>query len=544
MKKQLKINLITASLLLVGTLSSAMLSAATFDTADSFPDISNKKIMVGYWHNWASQSDGFQQGTAANIDLTEIPAEYNVITVAFMTGSGIPTFQPYNMSDAGFRQKVATLNGEGRPVLISLGGADAHIELAPDDGQKFASEIIHLADTYGFDGLDIHLAGSAIAAGANQTEIPAALKRVKAQYPKFIISLSPEFPDLRDKGGAWKKLIENLEGYYDFISPQFYNQNDDGVEGENGWYAQNDDSKKAEFLYTLTDSLVHGTHGYLSVPADKLVIGLPSNEDAAANGYVKNEADVRSAWERLAAQGTAVRGLMAWSVNWDAGYNKSGNAYGNAFIERFAQLINEDLPGAPDHEAPGQPAKPDLTVSEGRVMLSWLPASDNVGVSHYSIWRNGAEIAQSLLPEWIDTEVSAGNHYEYHIVVADKAGNLSMPGESSSILVEEEALAEGSEKPATPSELVASEVGSDRLTLSWHAAATDNMAVKHFRIYRNGEFISEAAETRYTDSGLVAGSIYEYQVAAVGAAEMFSDKSQPLIVKTATAITSASGNPQ
>ena len=46
-----------------------------------------------------------------------------------MKGEGIPTFKPYNMSDAEFRQKVATLNAENRVVIISLGGADSHIEL-------------------------------------------------------------------------------------------------------------------------------------------------------------------------------------------------------------------------------------------------------------------------------------------------------------------------------------------------------------------------------------------------------------------------------
>ncbi|MBP2169739.1 chitinase/chitodextrinase [Erwinia toletana] len=534
--------MITASLLLAGIVSSAIASAATFYAADSFPDISDKKIMVGFWHNWASQSDGFQQGSAANIDLTEIPAEYNVITVAFMTGNGIPTFQPYNMSDAEFRHKVAILNSEDRPVLISLGGTGVHIELAPGEAQKFVDEIIRLVELHGFDGLDISLPGSALAAGANQTEIPAALKRVKAQYPKFIISMSPEFPDLRQKGGAWKKLIENLEGYYDFISPQYYNQNDDGVEGENGWYAQNDDSKKAQFLYTLSDSLVHGTRGYIPVPADKLVIGLPSNEDAAANGYAKNEADVRNAWERLAAQGTPVRGLMTWSVNWDAGHNRNGNAYGNAFVERFGQLINEDLTAAPDHDAPSQPGKPDLTLAEGLVVLAWQPASDNIGVSHYNIWRNGVEIAQSLLPEWRDTEVSAGNSYEYQIVAVDKAQNLSVAGESSSITVEDEAPPEDNEKPSPPVALAVTEVGQDRLTLSWHAAM-DNLVVKHYRVYRNGEFISEALETRFIDSGLTAGNTYEYQVAAVDTADSSSDKSQPLIVKTGNAAMPAAEYP-
>lgn len=74
----------------------------------------------GFWHNWAAgASDGYQQGQFANMNLTDIPAEYNVVAVAFMKGQGIPTFKPYNLSDAEFRRQVGVLNSQGRAVLIS-----------------------------------------------------------------------------------------------------------------------------------------------------------------------------------------------------------------------------------------------------------------------------------------------------------------------------------------------------------------------------------------------------------------------------------------
>lgn len=70
------------------------------------PDITNKKILMGFWHNWsAGNSDGYQQGSSTWLNLTDVPVEYNVVAVAFMKGSGIPTFQPYNLSDAEFRVK-------------------------------------------------------------------------------------------------------------------------------------------------------------------------------------------------------------------------------------------------------------------------------------------------------------------------------------------------------------------------------------------------------------------------------------------------------
>ncbi|WNN45067.1 glycosyl hydrolase family 18 protein [Winslowiella toletana] len=537
MKSLFKKNIITASLLIAGVLSGSASFAAANDAASVFPDISGKKIMVGFWHNWASKSDGYQQGSAADVELTSIPAEYNVITVAFMEGSGIPTFKPYNMTDAQFRQAVATLNSQGRAVLVSLGGADAHIELKAGDAQKFADEIIRLVELYGFDGLDIDLEGSAIKAGANQTEIPAALKLVKNKYPHFIISMAPEFPYLRN-GGAYEGLIKNLEGYYDFISPQYYNQGGDGVAAGSGWYAQNDDSKKAEFLYYLTDSLVHGSRDFIRIPADKFVIGLPSNPDAAATGYARNEADVRSAWERLTAQGTPIKGLMTWSINWDTGHSKAGNAYGYEFANRYGKLINEDFVGEPDNQAPSQPGKPELIASSGLVALSWTPSTDNVGVAQYQIWRNGEEIGQSTSPQFSDNQVTNGNAYEYVIIAVDKAGNLSLPSEAASVVLDDDKPSEDNEQPSTPQGLYGEASGAHAVKLSWEASS-DNVAVRHYNIYRNGALLTKQLQTSFIDTGLAAGTSYQYQVEAVDTSDNHSDKSEMISVTT-----EAGENPQ
>uniref|UniRef100_UPI0025501D63 glycosyl hydrolase family 18 protein n=1 Tax=Enterobacter cloacae TaxID=550 RepID=UPI0025501D63 len=97
-----------------------------------------------------------------------------------------------------------------------------------DQTEAFAAEIIRLTDRYGFDGLDIDLEQSAITAAENSTVIPAALKMVRSHYQQqgkhFIISMAPEFPYLQaDRGVNYKAYLQNLEGVYDFIAPQYYN---------------------------------------------------------------------------------------------------------------------------------------------------------------------------------------------------------------------------------------------------------------------------------------------------------------------------------
>ncbi|HEI8868846.1 TPA: chitinase [Serratia odorifera] len=531
MKKLLKLTTLTTCLMLAGV--SALSHASVQDAASAMPDISTKKIMVGFWHNWASKSDGYQRGTSAEFPLSQVPEGYNVVTVAFMTGDGIPTFKPYNMSDAEFRAEVGKLNAQGRAVLLSLGGADAHIALKTGDAKQFANEIIKLIDMYGFDGLDIDLEGSAITAGANATEIPAALKMVKQQYPKFIISMAPEFPHLR-KNAGYETLVKSLEGYYDFISPQYYNQAGDGVDVPGvGYLAQNNEARKAEFLFYLTDSFIHGTRGYIQIPAEKLVIGLPSNPDAAGSGYVKKEADLRSALEKLAAQGTPIKGLMTWSVNWDAGRDANGNAYGYEFVNRYTGLVHDDIPAAPDTEAPSRPGKPIGLASDETISLTWTASQDNQGVDHYEIWRDGSKVAHAIVPEWKDKNIKPATTYGYYVIAVDKAGNHSEA--SATTLVTSAADNNQPEQdiqlPSTPQGIQASHISQTSVTLNWQAA-TDNVGVIHYQIWRNGIAVATSKVTNWSDNNLKAGNQYAYQIVAVDAAGNNSAKSQTLMVKT------------
>ncbi|MBC2306532.1 DUF5011 domain-containing protein [Listeria booriae] len=306
------------------------------------------KVLVGYWHNWpAGKRDGYKQGSSAAMDLTEIRKEYNVIDVSFMKsadGGGIPTFAPYNMTDKAFRDQIGELNKDGRAVIMALGGADAHIELKKSDKAAFVAEIIRMVDVYGFDGLDIDLEQSAITAGENQTIIPEALREVKnhykAQNKNFLITMAPEFPYLKP-GAAYEAYIKGLDGYYDWINPQLYNQSGDGlwVDELNLWLTQSNDDLKAKFLYYMADSFSKGTRGFLHIPADKLVLGIPANNDAAATGYVIKPLDVKIAMDQLEAEGQPIKGLMTWSVNWDAGTDKDGKAYDWEFVNRYAPML-------------------------------------------------------------------------------------------------------------------------------------------------------------------------------------------------------------
>lgn len=542
----------TKKLLAHAVLFSCMLGGASAacaaDSADTMPDIAGKKIMVGYWHNWEQGGSwDYEGGYPALMKLAETPKEYNVVVVSFMkvkAGETFPSFTPFYGDDNSFRAEVAKLNAEGRAVLISLGGADAHIEFHKGDEEKLAQEIIRLVETYGFDGLDIDLEQAAITKADNQTVIPAALKMVREHYNQqgkhFIISMAPEFPNLQRSTPNYAPYLERLEGVYDFIAPQLYNQNGAGIgfmDEEGKWvnYTQNDDSKKFEFLYYLSKDLISGKYNTFAVkiPSDKLVLGLPSSHSAAGNGMVKNPQDVYRVFDTLAKENMPLKGLMTWSVNWDEGTNLSHVPFNGQFRKAYTDLIHTDNGiEQPDTDVttPTVPQQLQAAISVTSVTLSWEAATDDQpGDVSYEIQRNGAVVSKVSGLTFHDAGLQANSNYHYGVRAVDAAGNTS---EWNTLDVTTDQLPQhDTQPPSVPAGLVAKSVTATTVTLGWQPA-TDNVAVDHYVVLRDGIRLSQSITPTYTDKNLTPGLAYGYQVQAVDSSNNNSGSSDMITVTT------------
>jgi chitodextrinase len=83
---------------------------------------------------------------------------------------------------------------------------------------------------------------------------------------------------------------------------------------------------------------------------------------------------------------------------------------------------------APDTTPPSTPS--NLTANAPtptRVDLAWDASTDDVGVAHYAISRDGSQIGTTASTTYSDTTVAAGTTYGYSVRAYDAAGNPSPP---------------------------------------------------------------------------------------------------------------------
>jgi chitodextrinase len=68
-----------------------------------------------------------------------------------------------------------------------------------------------------------------------------------------------------------------------------------------------------------------------------------------------------------------------------------------------------------------------------KAIFSWLPSTDDVGVTGYRIYRNGNEIGTSANLEYADTGLSPYTVYVYTVKAFDASGYLSLPSPSLTV---------------------------------------------------------------------------------------------------------------
>jgi chitodextrinase len=167
-----------------------------------------------------------------------------------------------------------------------------------------------------------------------------------------------------------------------------------------------------------------------------------------------------------------------------------------------------------DAQSPSAPTGLSSTsTTETTMTLSWQPASDNVGVAGYRIFRGGTQVGSTTSTSYNAIGLTCGTSYTFGVEAFDASGNHSpRPATIFATAPCSDAIA-----PTAPSSVVKTSATGTSISLSW-AAGSDNVAVAGYSLSVAGAVIGTTAQTTYTFAGLTCGSTYVLGVETYDAA--------------------------
>ncbi|GAA2763307.1 glycoside hydrolase family 18 protein [Streptomyces paradoxus] len=302
---------------------SAAVTGTTNNTSGPGPALP-KHAVTGYWQN-------FDNGAAVQ-KISEVPAHYDIIAVAFADATGTPGAVSFTLDSAGlngytvdqFKADVKAKQAAGKKVVISVGGERGTVTVNDAaSATNFANSLWSVMQEYGFDGVDIDLEN-----GLNATYMTQALRALSAKAgPSLIITMAPQTIDMQSTSNSYFQTALNIKDILTVVNMQYYNSGSMlGCDGK--VYSQG----TVDFLTAL--ACIQLENG---LAPSQVGLGLPASTRAAGGGYVSPTV-VNNALDCLTKATNcgsfkpprtypALRGAMTWSTNWDA---TSGNAWSNA----------------------------------------------------------------------------------------------------------------------------------------------------------------------------------------------------------------------
>ncbi|MFJ2018399.1 chitinase [Streptomyces nodosus] len=280
-----------------------------------------KHAVTGYWQN-------FNNGATVQ-KLSDVPAQYDIVAVAFADATSTPGAVSFTLDSAGlggytadqFKADIKAKQAAGKKVIVSVGGETGTVAVnSADSAANFANSVYSLMQGYGFDGVDIDLEN-----GLNATYMTQALRQLSAKAgPSLIITMAPQTLDMQSTSNGYFQTALNVKDILTVVNTQYYNSGSMlGCDGK--VYSQG----SVDFLTALACIQLES-----GLAPSQVGLGVPASTRAAGSGYV-SPAVVNNALDCLTKTVNCgsfkpsktypgLRGAMTWSTNWDA---TSGNAW-------------------------------------------------------------------------------------------------------------------------------------------------------------------------------------------------------------------------
>jgi len=266
-----------------------------------------------------------------------------------------------------------------------------------------------------------------------------------------------------------------------------------------------------------------------SVPTDVQAAGLTTTSILVS--WTASTDNIAVAGYKIFRNGTQIDTSMTPSyidqgLNPDTTYSYTVSAYdaaGNNSAQSSPAAVATTPPA--DLEAPSVPTGVSaVALSPGSIQVSWTASTDNVAVTGYKIYRDGALADVSETTSYIDTGLDPETVYSYTVSAFDLAGNesaQSSPAAQATTPADEE-------PPSVPTDVVAVASSASEIHVSW-TPSTDNGRVAGYKIFRDSVQIGMAdfEPCAFSDSGLQPNTTYYYTVSAYDAAGNESVQSLP-----------------
>jgi chitodextrinase len=171
------------------------------------------------------------------------------------------------------------------------------------------------------------------------------------------------------------------------------------------------------------------------------------------------------------------------------------------------------------------PSVPDGLVSslvtKTGFRVTWNASTDNGAVTKYNVYRNGTYVQTVTGTSYTFNGLEVNLTHQITVLAIDDAGNRSAQSTALSVAT---TFVSDPIAPTAASDLTSSNITKTSARVTW-TAATDNVAVTFYNIYRNGAYVATVSgtTTAYNLAGLTAGTSYNITVRALDAAKNFTN---------------------